>query len=290
MQGSSSQVYDWFGLSLAAPGGRTVDLARPAQGQPELSREEKELIVFVMNLVAKKGYVQVEEQLPLLEEAVRTRSTASATLANIEREIGRLAAQEEVRGSEPVAARVDDMQKQLASLKYEIAKQAAGHVKDLHLLLRGVLLIESMQRSWNEWNNLKVNLSTYADKSLEDFRHEVELVQLDKHASVDKHRKKHVKYKAEASKHTYSRAYIKTYVDMCANVLDAKRKELREAAIACCVAFEAELERREELERQQGDSQHKRKPEVDASALDAKHQRTYAAAKFADISAFRLRL
>ena len=59
MQGSSSQVYDWFGLSLAAPGGRTVDLARPAQGQPELSREEKELIVFVMNLVAKKGYVQV---------------------------------------------------------------------------------------------------------------------------------------------------------------------------------------------------------------------------------------
>ena len=160
---AEAKVFNWFS-EYSAKRPDKVDLAHPDLHQPRLTAQQKELIVFVMNEMAVQDPMPETLQRDLLEVAVRSRSPAISALAEIERQIGILEAQDAASHSEDLPTLISEMRRVLEDLGKAIGDQPIKHVNDLLLLLRGLRLIDEIQE-------INFRYSTLTEQSKLDIMH-----------------------------------------------------------------------------------------------------------------------
>ena len=197
MAESEPQVHNWFGRFSTLPP-RMVELMRPRYDTPLLSTPQKELIVKVMNELAMRDN-PLETAAEELKDEVYLKSNAVRTIDN--------------------------------TIRTEA--DYSGHVDDLLLLLRGVLLIKEMYMEKVMHKNTTISvvdgrgpLDTWVEFSQKRLN--------DLETKTDD-------YALEVSKHEYAMPFVSDYVARCAEVLPGKLDELAQVRNACRLKFENEL-------------------------------------------------
>ena len=234
MSESEPQVHNWFGRFSTLPP-RMVELMRPRYDTPLLSTPQKELIVKVMNELAMRDN-PLETAAEELKDEVYLKSNAVRTIDNMSRQLDFLAQQDDVVSQNAACqGLIEQIQGLLQGLDNTIRTEAdySGHVDDLLLLLRGVLLIKEMYMEKVMHKNTTISvvdgrgpLDTWVEFSQKRLN--------DLETKTDD-------YALEVSKHEYAMPFVSDYVARCAEVLPGKLDELAQARNAYRLKFENEL-------------------------------------------------
>lgn len=235
MTESEPQVYDWFSPFSEFPP-PMVALKDPLYDRPKLSTPQKELIVKVMNELAIKD-TPLDTAEKMLKEEVHLKSNEILAIDNVSQQLDFLAQQGAVvRHDSTCQVLIQQMRGLVVSLEDQIRKKAdhRGHVDDLMLLLRGVLLSRKFnvqkrqfQRTFFSENSTSATLREWLTFA---------------QAEIDALEQEQQRYTEKAVQHRYTMQYVQSYVEECYEALSRKVTELEDARDACRIALEMQLQ------------------------------------------------
>ena len=220
-----------------------VALMRPEYGKPLLSTPQKELILKVMNDLAIRG-ATTDIAMAELESEVHMHSNAIDALDNISRRLDFLVNEDDVTsGNRTIQRSVEEIQRLIVRLDDTIHHEAdySGHVNDLLLLLRGVLLIKEIHVEKRLFQRT-VFSAVNPPETLQDWDESTKqyLDELDEKVRA---------YTQDVFNHKYTMDFVSTYVEMCTDVLPSKLDALEQAHNACRQRLQERLEQLQEEHR-----------------------------------------
>lgn len=297
-------VLDWFGRYLELEPGKTT-LGRPDFYGHRLTKHEKELIAYVMNNVNVLDKMTESEQRASIGTQVHIRSSASLALAEIQRQSADVTAalQEPLRS---------EMQGLLQRLQEALDRQEPpnGEVDDLLFLLRGLRLIDAVNRLKNDYYkkyidsrvrtktlnkilNQKDKLAWMLQEKEQDYIKSTDELQgmlneLQSEAYSTELVNRQTMYSNEVRDHAYDTKYVEMYVDKCSETLLRRITALNEVISKYKTNLRDELDLFKDLQRQLKPSRKADDDDGSVSGNPTKYLKSYA--ELANIASFRLRL
>lgn len=243
MEQSNILIYNWFDdYSGPMPGMIELD-------QRDFSKEQQSLIHKVMNTLALRDFLSLDDVREELRTVVGIQSSSNArhVLRQIEQQIAEFAKDDAVRKSKDCISLVSDMDKIIERLKTKVDEitNPDGHVNDLLLLLRGVRLIKDIHAEMvgYDWMvacedaaTIKEWLASWQEEEIEDSKVLVRKVS---------------KYEAAVAQHRFAMPYVATFVRQCTTALPGKLEQLEAKRRACKQALEKQRDAFEAAEEQQ---------------------------------------